>query len=192
MLKKEIIWREIIYQATEKNNFNFQQQKIAQKFSFSLSTVHNALKIPKEIKAVQVSGKGFRLVNAEKLLYMWGTQRKLGKDIIYQTFVSQPVERIEANMPAGIIWAGYSAYKYRFGQTPADYDKIFVYAQEKDEIQRRFPAKKGPANLFVLTVDKYLSQYENMPLGQIFVDIWNLSDWYAPEFLNKLKEKMGI
>jgi len=39
MLKKEIIWREILFQAIEKNVFNFQQKELAEKFNYSLSTV---------------------------------------------------------------------------------------------------------------------------------------------------------
>lgn len=65
MLKKEIIWREILYQATEKNIYLFQQKEIAEKFNFSLSTVFNALKIPRQIKALEISGRGFKLINIE-------------------------------------------------------------------------------------------------------------------------------
>ncbi len=191
MLKKEVIWREILFQATEKNIFSFQQQNLAKKFGFSLSTVHNALKTPRAIKAIKISGTGFQLTNAEKLLYLWGTQRKLKKDIIYTTFVNQPIAKIEGQMPAAAIFGAYSAYKFRFGQTPADYDKAFIYADSQAEIAKRFPFKKGPANLYVLRPDNWLAQYKQMPLAQIFVDIWNLDDWYAPEFLKKLKAKLN-
>lgn len=193
MLKKEIIWREMLYQAMEKNNFNFQQQKLAEKFNFSLSTVFNALKIPREIKAIKVSGNGFKLISVEKLLYLWGTQRKLNKDVVYETFVSLPIEKIEANMPACIIWSAFSAYKYKFKKTPADYGKVYIYGNNIDEIKKRFPVKKGPENLFILKPDSYLKNYSQCgTLGQIFVDIWNNEDWYAQEFIKKLKEKMKI
>ncbi len=193
MFKKEIIWREILYQATEKNNNNFQQKKLAQQFNYSLSTIFNALKIPREIQAIEVSGKGFKLKNIEKLLYLWGTQRKLKKDIVYKTFVSSPIKKIEANMPPDIIWAAFSAYKYKFGETPADYGKVYVYGNDINEIKKRFPEKKGPENLFVLRPDSYLKNYgQTSSLAQIFVDIWNNDDWYAQEFLKKLKEKLKI
>jgi len=193
MFKKEMIWREMLYQSIEKNNFNFQQQKLAKKFNFSLSTVFNALKIPREIKAIQVSGNGFKLINIEKLLYLWGTQRKLGKDIIYKTFVGEPIEKIEANMPSNIIWSAFSAYKYKFKETPSDYGKVYIYGNNIDEIKKRFPVKKGPENLYVLKQDEYLKDYGQCgTLGQIFVDLWNNEDWYAQEFLKKLKEKIKI
>lgn len=193
MFKKEIIWREILYQAIEKQIFNFQQIKLAEKFGYSLSTVFNALKTPREIKAIEVSGKGFKITNIEKLLYLWGTQRKLNKDIIYKTFVSEPVAKIEANMPAEIIWGAFSAYKYKYSLTPADYGKVYVYANDINEIKKRFPEKKGPANLFVLRQDNYLKNCgQTGTLAQIFVDIWNSEDWYAQEFIKKLKEKISV
>lgn len=192
MFKKEIIWREILYQAIEKQIFNFQQIKLAEKFGYSLSTVFNALKTPREIKAIEVSGKGFKITSVEKMLYLWGTQRKLNKDVIYKTFTSEPVAKIESAMPAEIIWGAFSAYKYKFGSTPADYGKVYVYADDINEIKKRFPEKKGPANLFVLKKDNYLKNYGQIgTLAQMFVDIWNSEDWYAQEFLKKLKEKIS-
>lgn len=193
MLKKEIIWREILYQATEKNIYLFQQKEIAEKFNFSLSTVFNALKIPRQIKALEISGRGFKLINIEKLLYLWGTQRKLDKDVIYKTFVNDKIEKIEGAMPDGIIWGAYSAYKYKFNSAPSDYGKVCVYSSDPDSVKNRFPLIKGPANLYVLKSDPYLKAYGNSaPLPQIFVEIWNMSDWYGKEFLEKLKEKMNI
>ncbi|MBA3047060.1 hypothetical protein KKC83_03005 [Patescibacteria group bacterium] len=193
MFKKEVIWREMLYQSIEKNNFNFQQQELAKKFNFSLSTVFNALKIPREIKAIQVSGSGFKLINIEKMLYLWGTHRKLSKDIIYKTFVGEPIEKIEANMPSDIIWASFSAYKYKFKETPSDYGKVYIYGSNIDEIKKRFPAKKGPENLYVLKQDEYLKDYGQCgTLGQIFVDLWNDDSWCAQEFLKKLKERIKI
>ncbi|MFH1192256.1 MAG: hypothetical protein V1655_02155 [bacterium] len=193
MLKKEIIWRHILYEAIEKNIFLFQQKELAEKFNFSLSTVFNALKIPREIKAVEISGRGFKLKNTEKLLYLWGTQRKLEKDIIYKTFVNEPIEKIEGMMPDDIIWGGFSAYKYKFGAVPSDYGKIYVYSENKEKIEKRFPLLKGVANLFIIKSDAYLKEYGTIaPIAQIFVDIWNTSDWYGKEFLDKLKEKMLI
>lgn len=193
MLKKEIIWRDILYEALEKKILFFQQKKIAQKFNFSLSTVFNALKTPREIKAVEINGRGFKLINAEKLLYLWGTERKLEKDIIYKTFANYPIEKMEGIMPNNITWGAFSAYKYKFGSAPSDYGKVYIYSDNAEEIKKRFPQIKGQANLFVVKTDQYLKNYGSaMPLAQIFVDIWNMSDWYGKEFLNKLKEKMGL
>ena len=195
MLKKEIIWREILFQATEQNKYNFQQKKLANQFGFSLSTVFNALKTPRGIKAIKVNGRGFTLVNPEKLLYLWATERKLEKDIVYHTFVSKAPIEIEREMPDKIIWGLFSAYRYKFGDTPSDYDKIYIYAGYSDlgVIKQRFPKRKGPENLFVLQRDRFLNKYGSAgTLGQIFVDIWNTNYWYNKEFLKRIEYKMNL
>ena len=86
MLKKEIIWREILYQKIEKKKGKFQQKELAEKFKFSLSTIHNALKIPRKTGAVRVTGRFFVLENPEKMLYLWATFRKFNKDIFIKLF----------------------------------------------------------------------------------------------------------
>jgi hypothetical protein len=195
MFKKEIVWREILFQALEKNNYEFQQQEIAEKFDLSLSTVFNALKAPRNIKAVQVGGRGFKLIAPEKLLYLWATERSPEKDMIYSTFVPKKPADIEALVPPEAIWGLYSAYHYHFKESPSDYDKVYIYLPEEKfpELKKRFPYKKGPKNLFVLRPDPFLSSYGNYgTLAQIFADIWNTQDWYAPEFLQKLKLKMDL
>ncbi len=195
MFKKEIIWREILFQAIEKNKYSFQQKELAKRFGFSLSTIFNALKKPREIKAIKVGGRGFDLVNTEKLLYLWATERRLEKDIIYHTFVPESPSQIEQKIPDKIIWGLFSAYQYRFKNSPSDYDKVYIYANRQQllEIKKRFPWKKGPENLFVLQSDKFLKNYGySGTLAQIFVDIWNTNYWYAQEFLQRLKDKMNL
>jgi len=48
MFKKEVIWREVLVQARLNKKKKFTQKELAQKFGFSLSTVFNALKIPRQ------------------------------------------------------------------------------------------------------------------------------------------------
>ncbi len=193
MSKKEIIWREILHQALENKKLEFMQKELAEQFGFSLSTVFNALKVPRESGAVTVTGRNFRVIDAEKFLYLWATQRNISREIIYETNVSAGAGEIENLMPAGIIFGAYSAYAKKYGAAPADYDKIYVYADSKSlaEIKKRFPEKKGRINLFVLEKDPYLGGFGIVtPDIQTFADLWNMKDWYAKEFLNKLKEKM--
>jgi len=190
MFKKEIIWREILFQSIEKGKYNFQQKELSSKFGFSLSTIFNALKKPREIKAIKVSGRGFSLINPEKLLYLWAVERRLEKDIIYHTFVPEMPTKIERQMPDKIIWGLFSAYQYKFQDSPSDYDKVYVYAYSRQllEIRKRFPQRRGPENLFVLQPDQFLKDYGcTGTLAQMFVDIWNTDYWYAQEFLQKLK-----
>lgn len=194
MFKKEIIWREILYQTLEKKQNKFQQKEIAQKYDFSLSTVNNALKIPRRIGAVKVTGRFFLLENPEKMLYLWGTFRNLEKDIVYQTFIEKSPKEIENLMPPKIVYGAYSAYLKIFQEAPADYDKVYIYAAENalKELKKRFPKSKSPANLFVLEADKFLKCYgEKTTLAQTFVDIWNLTDWYAQDFYKDFKERIS-
>lgn len=195
MNKKEIIWREILYQTIEKNIEQFIQKELAQKFSISLSTVFNALKVPRQLKIIEVTGRNFRIINKEKFLYLWATYRNLKKDIIYQTKVDLPPKKIEALMPPKIIYGLYAAYNQRFDDQPADYDKVYIYSTEKElgKIKKRFPFKKGYFNLVILKQDKFLHNYgETTPLCQTFVDLWNVGEWYAQDFLNALKNKINI
>ena len=191
--KKEIIWREILKKATQREQLEFIQKDLAQKFGFSVSTVFNALRIPRSQGAVKVTGRNFLVVYSEKLLYIWATQRNLEKDLIYKTFSPANAKEIEGLMPPGIIFGAYSAFVHKFGDAPADYDKVYVYAGEFElaELKKRFPKIKGNPNVFALRKDNFLETKDGIaPAVQTFVDLWNLKDWYAGEFLKELKEKI--
>ena len=191
MFKKEIVWREILFQAIEKKKNKFTQKELSTKFNFSLSTVFNSLKIPRQVGAIDVRGRFFVLLNIEKLLNIWATHRNLKKEIIYKTYVDLPPLKIEGEMPKSIIYTGCSAFRLRFKQASADYDKVYVYAKNLSEIKKRFPFKKGQENLIVLQADDFLVKYGPIaPLGQIYVDLWNMKEWYAQDFLDDLKKKI--
>ena len=195
MTKKEIIWRQILFDVIERKNTVFRQKDLAEKFGFSLSTVFNALKTPRAAGAVEVMGRGFRVTDAEKLLYLWATQRNLEKEIIYKTFVPESASKTEGRMPAEAIFGGYSAYIMKYKDAPAEYAKTYVYASEDDlkEIKKRFPKEKGDPNFFVLKKDLELAKFGKLtPDVQTFVDLWNMKDWYAKDFLNALKNKIIV
>lgn len=190
MLKKEVIWREILFQAIENKKNEFTQKELAQKYGFSLSTVFNALKVPRNVGAV--GGKrGFKVLDIEKFLNLWATFRNLKKDIIYQTHVEKNVREIEGEMLPNAIFACYSAFLKKYKEAPADYDKVYIYAESLDEIKKRFPFQKGYQNLIVIKADPWLENFGKItPDCQTYVDLWNLPEWYAKDFLNALKEKI--
>ncbi|MBU3925299.1 hypothetical protein KKB43_06110 [Patescibacteria group bacterium] len=193
MNKKEIIWREILHQTIENKKIDFTQKELAQKYGYSLSTTFNALKIPQGSGAVRKSGRGFKVEDKEKFLYLWATMRRFKKDIIYQTNVSEGAREIEAEMPPGVIFGCFSAYSKKYKSAPADYDKVYVYADGKtlEELKIRFPKKEGYVNLTILSADPFLGSFGKItPDVQTFADLWNLSEWYAKDFLNALKEKI--
>jgi len=192
MTKKEVIWREILFQATENKKIEFTQKELAQKYGFSLSTVFNALKIPRQANAVE-GKRGFKIRDIEKFLYLWATFRKIKKDIIYQTAVRKGIFEIEGEMPPQVIFGTYSAFLKKYKEAPADYDKAYIYIEEEnlDEIKKRFPPQKGYQNLIVLRADPWLKNFGKLtPNCQTFVDLWNLPEWYAKDFLNTLKNKI--
>lgn len=189
--KKEIIWREILYGTIEKKVRQFTQKELANKFGFSLSTIFNALKVPRASGAIEVSGKFFVVRDQEKFLNIWATFRNINKDIVYQTRVEKPVTEIEGLMPSSAIFTACTAFRLKFNETPADYDRVYVYCADLEEIRKRFPLQKGNANLIILKPDAELKNYGTIvSMSQMYVDLWNLSEWYAKDFLNALKEKI--
>ena len=194
MTKKEIIWREILFSALKKNKTNFTQKELAEKYGFSLSTVFNALKISRSSGIIQAGGRGFNILDSEKFLYLWATLRKMEKDIFYKTRIEKPMRQIEGEMPPEVIFGAFSAYVKKYKDAPADYDKVYIYAQKSRlaEIKKRFPAQKGRENLIVLLADPWLKAFGHgiTPDCQTFVDLWNISDWFAKDFLEALKQKL--
>lgn len=192
MKKIEIIWRELLYQAIEKGNFNFIQKDLANKFGFSTSTIFQALKTPRKMGAVRVQGRFFSVEDSEKILYHWASERNLNKEIVFSAHIDLDVFEIEGTMPPEVVFAGYSAGRLIFGEvSPADYDKVFVYADNPGFVKERFKIGRGRANLFILKADDFLASYGGKTtLAQTFVDIWNMSDWYAKEFTDALKAKI--
>jgi len=191
MKKIEIIWRELLYQAIEKSNRRFTQKDLAEKFNFSTSTVFQALKAPRKMGAIRVTGRFFVLENPEKLLFHWASVRQLKKDIVFSTRVQPPVLEIEGKMPPDTVFGGYSSARQKLSVPPADYDKVYVYSQNLPAIKSRFSEQKGNVNLIVLKPDDFLADYgQTTTLAQTFVDLWNLPEWYAKEFTEALKKKI--
>lgn len=191
--KKEIIWREILNSVLEKKHWQFTQKKLANRFSISLSTVFNALKLPRQAGAIEVSGRYFIVEDKEKFLYLWATHRNLSKDVIYKTHSNLSVKEIEGYALPNIIYGAYSAYEKKHHDVPADYDKVYFYIEKDNlkKIKQRFPFKKGYENLIVLDADPFLKNYGHLtPDCQTFADLWNLEDWYAKDFLEGIKKKL--
>lgn len=190
MKKIEFIWRHILYETIEKRQTRFKQQDLAIHFSISSSTVSAALRPLRRLGAVHVGGRGFDVIDYEKILYHWANHRILQNDIVGQMHVNLPIREIESQLPDGTIATTYTAFRERFDEAPADYDKVYCYTNNQRSIENRFTheSTKGSPNLFILKSDRFLSTYPTIPLSHLFVDLWNLSDWYAKEFVRALKE----
>jgi len=190
MKKTELVYKEILYQAIEKQNKQMTQLELSKKLNVSLSIVNLVLKKLEKIGAVKINPMNFSIINLKKLVYLWASERNLEKDIIYKTRVEMPVKEIEKNLP-NITFGAYSGYKYKFKDVPADYSEVYVYASEEElkEIKKRFPDKKLNENLFVLKKSGNYGKTDS--IAQLFVDLWNLREWYASDFLKELEKRMG-
>ena len=197
MFKKEIIWREILVQARVNKKTKFTQQELAQKFNFSLSTVFNALKVPRQNHSLKVTGRFFILENYQKLLYLWATEHSLKREIISEGIAKKEIKELEAEVPAEAVFGLYSAYKFIYQDASADYDHLYLYLDSKDfkKITQRLNIlfTTNSPNVFLLAKDPWLLDYGKvMPPEQIFVDIWNSGEWYAKDFLKSLEEKLNF
>ena len=195
MKKIETIWHELLYSALQDRRYKHTQQELANKFNYSLSTVHHALKVPSQIGALRKESKFFVLQDFNKLLYYWASFRNLKKDILYKTYYDGAVTQIEGFAPAKAIYACYSAARKQLGEPPADYDKAYFYIDSKKlgEFKQRFPANdNADSNVFALKMAPQMQQYGLITtLPQTFVDIWNLQDWYGKDFTQTLEEKIN-
>ena len=199
MKKAEEVYREILFRAMEKNEFILTQSELSKKLNISLSIVNLAVKKLNSISALKIQQRSFHILDIKKILYLWASVRNLSKDIIFQARIEAPVREIERVLP-NIFYTAYSAYKFRFKDIPADYSEIYIYGDEKDLeiIKKRISDLKVSLekpgikpNFFVLKKDISLNLYAEIPLGQIFIDLWNLKEWYAKDFINAFENKIS-
>ena len=192
MNKVELVILEILYQAMEKHNQVLKQSELSKELGFSLSTVNLAVKKLERMNAVKIEKMNFRIIDLNKILYLLASIRNLEKEIIYSTRAELPVRELEKNLP-DITYAAYSAYKFRFKDVPADYSEVYVYADEEEleAIRKRFPPNDKVPNLFVLKKNESMNRYPKTgTMAQIFIDLWNLKQWYAADFLKALENRI--
>ncbi len=187
MKKTELVLKEILYQAMESKNMELSQSYLAKALNVSLSTVNLAISPLKRMGAVKVMSMGLKIINPKKILMYWASMRNMEKDMIAKVRVELPASEIEKSMPSGVVYGSYSAYKFLYNDQPADYSEVYVYTEENDveKITDRFRIIKGQPNLFIMKKD-----FDKMTLAHIFVDLWNLKEWYAKEFLKSMEEKI--
>ena len=190
MKKIELVYREILYQCIEKNNKTLTQSGLSKNLGISLSTVNLALKPLVKMNSVNVKLRSFDIIDIKKILYYWASIRNIEKDVIYKTRVEKPVRKIESEMPNNVVYGAYSAYKFKFKDVPADYSEVYIYGDES--IKKRFPSNINHPNLLVLKKDNIIEKYgKTTTIAQTFVDLWNIKEWYAKDFLNALEKRLN-
>lgn len=190
MKRIEWVYREILFQAMEKYNRSLTQAYLAKALNISLSTVNLALKPLARMNAVRIKKMGFAVIDIKKILYYWASIRNLEKDIVYRTRAEMPVREIEKSMPDDAIFTAFSGYKFKFKDVPADYSEVYVYGGES--IKGRFKENNNNPNIFVLKKDPIMDRYSRtITTANLFVDLWNLRQWYSKDFLKSLEAKIG-
>jgi len=188
MKRIEEVYREILFLSMEKKNNSMTQSYLAKSLGISLSVVNLALAPLRKMNSIRIKQRGFDVTDKRKILYYWASIRNIERDIIYETRVEKPVKQIESEMPADVAYGAYSAYKFKFKDVSADYSEVYVYAYDIEEIEKRFPKNNKIANLFVLKRDDNMKE---MTIAQIFVDLWNLKEWYAKDFLKSMEARLN-
>lgn len=191
-MKKERVYREILYGTIEKNIKTFKQIELSKACKISLSTVNYALEPLERMNAIEKKRFGFVVLDPKKILVYWASTRRLEKDIVYQTYLNKSVEKIESEVPANCVFTAYSAFKFKFKKIPSEYGEVVVYGKRED-FERRFGKEslKLKPNLIVLDLDEHLLKFKIAPTAQIYVDLWNLKSWYAKDFLKKMEEMIS-
>lgn len=189
MKKTEIVYREMLFSAIEKEKRNLTQSYLAKTLNISLSTVNLALKPLARMNAVRIKKMGFDIIDIKKILYYWASIRNVEKDVIYKTRVEAPVKEIEKELPDDAVFTAFSGYKFKFKDVPADYSEVYVYGNEN--IKKRFMENKVSPNLFVLKKNNAERYGKTATTANLFVDLWNLRQWYAKDFLKSLEAKIG-
>ena len=190
MKNNELVYREIMYNVFEKKNNKLTQADLSRMLNISLSIVNKAVKNLDNIGAIKIHQRNFEVLDAKKILFYWASIRSLKKDIVYETRVEMPIREIEKNMSDDIVFTAYTSYKFLFKDVPADYSEVYVYGDIN--LKERFPKKEGIPNLFVLKRDKLTDKYgKTGTIANTFVDLWNLKEWYAKEFVNAMEARIN-
>lgn len=197
MLKKERVYRELVEFAEHKRATT--QRELASTCKVSLNLVNSVVRELRRVGALAVYPMGLNILDPAKILYAWGSQRNLERDISLKYAVGLPVHEIEKNMPGDVVFTAFSGWRLKVGQAPFDYNRVYVYAQPSAEpIVKRLlstlPRTRGDANTFVMLVeDPHLfahSKHQIAPVGQLFVDIYAMpstpmTDGFLRDILDK-------
>ncbi|OGG12416.1 hypothetical protein A2875_01440 [Candidatus Gottesmanbacteria bacterium RIFCSPHIGHO2_01_FULL_46_14] len=190
MKKIEYVWRELLYRTIEERKPAFAQQQLAASLGLSSSTVNLALSPIRRLGAVTIGKRHSEVIDYEKILYHWANHRNIASDIAIRLRLDVPIREIEGRLPAGTIPTAYTAVRERFGEPPAEYGNVYCYHARPQEVAQRLMGDSSPGepNLFILTSDPHLG--DTVTLAQLFVDLWNMTDWYAKDFCTFVKRKI--
>ncbi len=200
-MKTEGIVLEAVSESFIGGEHAFTQSEISKRVGVAVSAVNKTINNLKRLSIVDIGRRNFRVIDFKRLLLYWATHRNLDRDVVYSTHVDIDIGRIESSMPPDIAFTAFTAFKFIVGEPPADYSQVYVYSSAAvlGILKERFPQKKGTKNLFVLKADRYLEKKiagnelkdSCVSLAQAFVDLWNVREWYAKEFTERLMDVLA-
>jgi len=182
-----MVWRHLLVGALDRGIRRSSLTQLSGDLGLPVSTIHKALERPRAIGAVRGNASGLRVLDPRRLQLLWAAQRDLNRDIVYATRVRMTVNEIEARLPVSAIPTAYTAFVLHEGRNlVADYEQVVAYA-DGNEVRRRFPWRRGHANLLILEPDPLLNGYGRVaPRCQVYADLFNLPTWQAQRFLEVL------
>ncbi len=199
MKKEELVDRHIaeMYLSGAKKQT---QLGLSKALGIAISNVNSAVSNLQRTGALRIEKRGFTVTDFKRLMLYWATHRNLEKDIVYSTRADTGVKEIEGSLPGKTAFTAYSAYRLLFGEAPADYGEVYVYATNASltEIKRRFVEKEGVPNLIVLEPDPILEKsiedgslkHSSVAPPQLFADLWNINTWNAREYSEALAKRL--
>lgn len=192
MKKEERVLRQILYQYYELDTRFTNQKALAEICGISLGTVHPIVDRLTKLGAIEKKPLGFRITDPVRVLLYWANVRNLHGDISGKIETSLSTSRVEAELPSSSVMTAYSALKRKIGDIAREYKEVYTYGSitKIKQTLKEFP---GHTTLvIVLKPDDHLlkiSQDGVAPLGQIYVDLWQLGNPAKP-YISFLEKKM--
>lgn len=196
MRKWERIPRQILYRYLEEDVRFMRQIEIARECGIALGSVNRLLKKLERLGGIEIKPQGFRVTDITRILLFWANRRDLHSDIQLVWPTSTPVKAIERTRD-GHIFTCFSAFKFRIGKSLREYTQVYLYGDPK-RIQRLFHRSQEKINeIFVLEPEPHLASLSHhgvVPLGQLFVDLWQVGEAGKPwvDYLRKRIEHAEI
>ena len=186
-MKKSEIFLIKLLEKCFKGAREFKQKDLSRELNISIGLINSTVKKLSEIGAVEIKRFSFNIIDLKKILLYSCVKRNISKDIIDSFYVDLPVKKIESLMPAEAVFTAYTAYRLYFNEAPANYGEVYAYIDKKrlSEIRKRFKTENKKPNVFILRLDFSMKNKVLLPL--LYIDLWNLKEWYAKEFLNSLE-----
>lgn len=199
--KQAALWRRLADAALD-GTTSFTQQALAEELGLSKSLVHHATLPLRASGAIEVVGKRLIVRDVRKILLHWATLRRLDRDQVLRLHSDVPPLETVALSPPRLAFTSFAGFVRRYGEQPAPFTLVRAYADPTDdatlaELTRRFatPTAGRPANLIIHAADALLATdglQHTAPPAQLYVDLWNESDFFAVDYLRDLERRLAL